>query len=145
MHRSITVGLCICAVVGCATASRSLPAVDTRGQHPKIKLSHLVSGYLSELNGKYQLRVSEVTYDPGGYIGPHHHLGPGIRCITSGALTYVEHDVATIYRPGDCFFESGDMVHTARNNTQEPVVLLNFEILPASLKGGSTIPVPEGR
>ncbi len=136
------------SILALACAFAALPAngqpaatVQSSGQHPRIKLSQIISGHLTELNGKYQLRVTEVTYDPGGYIGPHHHVGPGIRCITSGALTYVVMDKSTVYHAGDCFFEPGDMSHTAKNNTQEQVVLLNFEILPASLTTSSTIPV----
>ena len=103
----------------------------------------VVTGYLSDLNGRFRLRVTEVTYDPSGYIGPHHHVGPGIRCVTAGELTYVQPDKNTVYRAGDCFFESGDVTHTAHNATDKPVVLLNFQILPADWSGGSAIPVPQ--
>ena len=132
-----------CAAVFALLSCRAVGGpVEAQGQHPNIKLSHVISGHLSELNGKYQLRVTEVTYDPGGYIGPHHHVGPGLRCVTLGDLTYVEANRATRYGPGDCFFEPGDVVHTARNDTNKPVVLLNFEVLPVSLSTGSAIPVP---
>jgi quercetin dioxygenase-like cupin family protein len=87
--------------------------------------------------------VSEVTYDVAGYIGPHHHVGPGIRCVTSGELTYVQPDKTSIYRAGDCFYETGDISHTANNATDKPVVLLNFELIPAAHKGGTSIPVPQ--
>lgn len=116
--------------------------VEVKGQSSKVKLNQVVSGYLSELNGKYQLRVGETTFEPGGSIGQHHHAGPGIRCITVGELTFVSDGKTTIYKAGDCFYESGDVSHTARNATDKPLVLLNFEILPASLSGGSAMPVP---
>ena len=117
--------------------------VEVKGQSSKVKLNQVVSGYLSDLNGKYQLRVSETTYEPGGSVGPHHHAGPGIRCITAGEFTDVLADgKTTIYKAGDCFYESGDVTHSARNATDKPVALLVFEILPASLSGGSAIPVP---
>jgi quercetin dioxygenase-like cupin family protein len=117
--------------------------VDSKGQNPKVKLEQVVSGHLTELNGRYKLRVTEVTYDLEGYIGPHHHVGPGIRCVTSGELTYVQPDKTNVYRPGDCFYESGDISHTANNPTKAPVVLLNFELLPVAHTGGSAIPVPK--
>ena len=116
--------------------------VEVKGQSSKVKLNQVVSGYLSELNGKYQLRVGETTFEPGGSIGQHHHAGPGIRCITVGELTFVSDGKTTIYKAGDCFYESGDVSHIARNATDKPLVLLNFEILPASLSGGSAMPVP---
>jgi len=125
-----------CSPAGAQQASK----VDSKGQHPKMKLEQVVSGHIAELNGRYKLRVAEVTYDPGGYIGAHHHLGPGIRCVTAGELTYVQPDKTTIYKPGECFFESGDVTHTANNATDKPVTLLNFEIVPLSLTTSSTIP-----
>jgi quercetin dioxygenase-like cupin family protein len=144
MHRALAVFvLSIACAAACPAIAQAPTSVVSKGQHPNIKLSHLVAGHLSELNGKYQLRVTEVTYDAGGFIGPHHHVGPGIRCVTSGELTYVMQDQPTTYRAGDCFFESGDMTHTARNDTGKPVVLLNFELLPGSLTGSSVIPVPD--
>jgi hypothetical protein len=41
-----------------------------------------LSGPLSELNGKFKLTVTELTLDPGGYVGEHNHVGPGIRQFT---------------------------------------------------------------
>ena len=117
--------------------------VAKQGQRSALKLEHVVAGHLTELNGRYKLRVTEVTYDPAGFIGEHHHAGPGIRCVTAGELTYVQSDKTTVYRPGDCFFESGDITHTAFNRTDKPVVLLNFEVLPADWAEGSAIPVPQ--
>ena len=92
--------------------------VEVKGQSSKVKLNQVVSGYLSELNGKYQLRVSETTFEPGGSVGPHHHAGPGIGCITAGELTFAVPDgKTTIYKVGDCYFESGTLTHTASNAT----------------------------
>ncbi len=118
-------------------------AVEKSGQHSNIKLEQVISGHLLELNGKYKLRVTEVTYDPSGFIGSHHHVGPGIRCVTSGSLSYEQPGKTTVYESGDCFFESGDIAHTAHNLTARPVVLLNFELLPVSWSDGSAVPVPQ--
>ncbi len=117
--------------------------VAKQGQQSSVKLEHVVSGHLSELNGRYKLRVTEVKYDPAGFIGEHHHAGPGIRCVTAGELTYVQSERTTVYLPGDCFFEAGDITHTASNRTDKPTVLLNFEVLPADWVEGSAIPVPK--
>jgi quercetin dioxygenase-like cupin family protein len=114
--------------------------VESKGQQAKIKIEEPVAGYLTELNGRYKLRVTQISYEPGGYTGSHHHVGPGIRCITSGELTFTT-DQTHVYRPGDCFFESGDVSHTARNATDKPTMLLNFELVTASHTGGTAIPV----
>ena len=129
-------------VVGSVAVAQAPGAVEKKGQVSRTKLEAMVTGHLSELNGKFKLRASEVTYEPGGFIGVHHHAGPGIRCVTAGELTYVQTDKTTVYRAGECFFESGDVSHTAANRTAQPVVLLNFEVLPAAWSDSSAIPVP---
>jgi quercetin dioxygenase-like cupin family protein len=130
-------------VVGSVVLAQAPGTVEKTGQVSRTKLEATVAGHLSELNGKFKLRVSEVTYEPGGFIGEHHHAGPGIRCVTSGELTYVQGDKTTIYRAGDCFFESGDVTHTAVNRSPQPIVLLNFEVLPTAWSESSAIPVPK--
>ncbi len=140
MRQVLELAVVISAIgLGLANAEQPL-TVESEGKHGKIKIDEVVAGHLTELNGRYRLRVAEVTYDPGGYIGSHHHVGPGIRCVTAGQLTYVQPDKTTIYKAGDCFFESGAVSHTAHNATEEPVVLLNFQLLPADWSKGSAIP-----
>jgi quercetin dioxygenase-like cupin family protein len=129
--------------------SRAAPAqtagapgkVETKGLTTKIKFESVLSGYLGELNGKYKLRVTELVLEPGGYVGEHHHAGPGIRQVTSGYMTYVLPEKTVVYGPGDFFFESGDVNHTAQNKTEAPMVHVLFEILPVDLKGPSIMPV----
>jgi len=114
--------------------------VDTKGLVAKIKFESVLSGFLTELNSKYKLRITELTLEPGGYVNEHNHVGPGIRLVTSGQMTYVLPDKTVVYNPGDYFFESGDVKHTVYNKTDTPMVHLLFEILPADLKGPSLIP-----
>ena len=116
--------------------------VEKAGQDSKVAFEHVVSGHLTELNGRYKLRVTETSYAPGGHIGEHHHVGPGIRLVLLGELTYIQADKTTVYKAGDYFYESGDVTHTAYNKTDAPVKLLNFELLPVDWQGGSPIPVP---
>jgi quercetin dioxygenase-like cupin family protein len=115
--------------------------VDTKGLVAKIKFEAPLEGFLKEINGKYKLRVTELTLAPGGYVGEHNHEGPGIRQVTSGYMTYVLPDKTVVYGPGDFFFESGDINHTVFNKTDAPMVHVLFEILPLDLKGPSLIPV----
>lgn len=134
------------ALVGPRTARAQAPGqspvrVDTKGLTAKIKFESPLSGYLTELNGKYKLRVTELTLEPGGHVGEHNHVGPGIRLMTLGEMTYVLPDKTTIYKTGDFFFESGDINHTVYNKTDQPNQHLLFEILPADLKGPSLMPV----
>lgn len=128
-------------MTGLGLAPSSADEAEKSGQSSEVKLEHVIAGHLMELNGKYKLLATEVTYTPGGYIGEHHHAGPGIRCMLPGNLTYVHPDKTTVYVPGDCFFESGNVSHTAKNAHQTPVVLLNFETLPTDWSASSAIPV----
>lgn len=120
--------------------------VERDGIHADLKAEHIITGNLSDLNGKYKLRVAAVTYVPGGFIGNHHHAGPGLRCVTSGTLTYTQEGKTSDFGPGECFYESGNADHHARNNGKEPVELFNFQVLPSDWEGSSAItvtPVPE--
>ena len=140
---SLLVSVCACSK---STPTGSTEEVDARtversGMHADLKVEQIVTGNLEELNGKYKLRVAAVTYDLGGFIGNHHHAGPGLRCVTAGTLTYVQEGETSNYGPGDCFYESGNVDHHARNNGDEPVRLLNFQILPSDWQGSSAITV----
>ncbi len=73
-------------------------------------------------------------------MGPHLHAGPGFRCVISGEITNEEHNRTEVIRPGECFWEAGDIVHVPQNKTDKPAVLLVFEVLPASLTGRSIMP-----
>jgi quercetin dioxygenase-like cupin family protein len=123
-----------------ASGATSAVRVDTQGLTPHIKFEEVISGPLAEVNGRFKLRVTELILAPGGHIGEHNHLGPGIRQVTAGEMTYVLPDRTVIYRPGDFFFESGDVNHTVYNRTAEPMVHMLFEILPADVSGPSLIP-----
>jgi quercetin dioxygenase-like cupin family protein len=115
--------------------------VDTKGLVAKIKFEAPLSGFLTDINGKYKLRVTELTLAPGGHVGEHNHVGPGIRQVTSGHMTYVLPKETIVYGPGEFFFESGDINHTVFNKTDAPMVHVLFEILPVDLSGPSLIPV----
>jgi quercetin dioxygenase-like cupin family protein len=103
--------------------------VHTQGLTAKIQFEQVLSGFLTELNGKYKLRVTELTLAPGGTVGEHNHVGTGIRLVTSGHMTYVLPEHIIVYNPGEFFFESGDVNHTVYNKTDAPMVHLLFEIL----------------
>jgi quercetin dioxygenase-like cupin family protein len=115
--------------------------VDTKGLVARIKFEAPLGGFLTEINGKYKLRVTELTLAPGGHVGEHNHVGPGIRQVTSGHMTYVLPKETIVYGPGDFFFETGDINHTVYNKTDAPMVHILFEILPAELSGPSLIPI----
>lgn len=105
-------------------------SVETRGITSEVKMEEVIFGHLTELNGKFKLRATELTFAPGGYVGVHHHVGPGIRYIVSGELTFTEGGQETVYKAGEYFFETGNLAHTAQNKTNLPLRVLVMEILP---------------
>ena len=105
-------------------------SVETRGITSEVKMEEVIFGHLTELNGKFKLRATELTFAPGGYVGVHHHVGPGIRYIVSGELTFTVGGQETVYKAGEYFFETGNLAHTAQNKTNLPLRVLVMEILP---------------
>jgi quercetin dioxygenase-like cupin family protein len=137
MNRLLVVLFALLQVSECAIAQQKVESV---GITPEVKLEETVSGHLTELNGKFKLRATELTLAPGAFLGPHHHAGPGIRLVLSGELTFTQAGKASVYRTGDYFYESGNVVHTAQNKSNAPVRVAVFEILPVGWSGPSLIP-----
>src|SRR5215212_11139168 len=108
----------------------SQESVEARGITSVIKLEEVVFGHRNELNGKFKCRATEVTFEPGGYLGTHHHIGPGIRYVLSGEVTFTEGGQSRAYKTGEYFFETGNLAHTAENNTTSRLHILFVEILP---------------
>ena len=124
-------------VVGYSSAQQP---VERKGVAATVKLEGEGFGYLSELNGKYKLRVTEATFEPGGYVGEHNHAGPGIRFVASGEIAVLEQGKTRIYKTGDYYYETGSITNSASNKTSSPTVVITFEILLVDLKGGSLVP-----
>jgi len=125
-------------------AAAALPAsaqqVDRKDAASKVMLEQVISSHLAALNGKYKLQATETTYQPGGYTALHDHVGPGIRHVLSGEISFVQEGKETIYKTGDYFYEAGNISNAVSNKGSSPVRILVFEILPAEWKGGSAVP-----
>ena len=114
--------------------------VDTQGVTAKILYEAPINGgHVPDLKGKYKMRITEISIAPGGHVGDHNHLGPGIRQMRAGEMQYILPDKTVIYHAGDFFFETGDISHRVNNKTAEPNTHLLFEILPMDVKGASLI------
>jgi quercetin dioxygenase-like cupin family protein len=114
--------------------------VEMRGLSAEIKLDEIVYGHMTEINGKLKMRATEVTFAPGGFLGIHHHVGPGIRYVIAGEVAFTEGGQTTIYKAGDYFFETGNLAHTAENKTDQPLRILFVEILPKEWSAPTVIP-----
>lgn len=131
-----------CLATLCVTSSmaQDTQKVDRKDADGKTKLEAVMSGYLAELNGKYRLRVSETTFRPGGYVGEHHHVGPGIRVVTAGEVTRSHAGKTTILKAGDAYYVAGNDTSANHNKGDVPAVVLVFEIFPVDWKGSTAIP-----
>jgi len=118
------------ALLGGADSLTAQDRVEMRGITAAIKLDEVVYGHMTEINGKFKMRATEVTFAPGGFLGAHHHVGPGIRYVLSGEVAFTEGGLTTIYKAGEYFFETGNLAHTAENKTNIPLRILFVEILP---------------
>jgi quercetin dioxygenase-like cupin family protein len=132
--------LLLVALLGGADRLAAQETVEVRGITSVIKLEEVVYGHLPELNGKFKMRATEVTFAPDAYLGVHHHVGPGIRYVLAGEVTFTEGGRATVYKAGDYFFETGNIAHTAQNKTQQPLSVLFVEILPKDWSAPTVIP-----
>jgi len=142
----IALTVMLSAASGFLAVNAQQSQIETKGLTRKIIAEQVLSGPLTELNGKYKMVAVDFAIAPGGYVGPHLHAGPGFRCVTHGVVTNVEADgKSTDYHPGECYFEGGDKSHTPRNNGDTMVLGVQVELLPANWSGSSLLPVPAGK
>jgi quercetin dioxygenase-like cupin family protein len=90
--------------------------------------------------GAWLMRCDRVDFDPGGVALPHRHRGGGIRCLIAGSLELTVGDEAPrLVRPGGAWFESGREPVLARASATEPTSFIRVSILPAEIRGQSSI------
>jgi quercetin dioxygenase-like cupin family protein len=118
-------------------------AVEMTGVKPTLKMQTPVEGFFAPINGKLDLRATEVEIAPGGAIKDHYHFGPGIRRVLAGEVTlvFVDTKKEQVVREGEYFHETGDVNVNALNRGKEPAKLLVVELVPAGLKGSAMVPL----
>jgi quercetin dioxygenase-like cupin family protein len=85
------------------------------------------------------MRCDRVDFEPSGVALPHRHRGGGIRCLLTGALDVTVGEAPpNAVRPGGAWFESGREPVVARA-AQEPTSFVRVSILPADIRGRSSI------
>jgi quercetin dioxygenase-like cupin family protein len=128
------------AVISGADKLAAQDKVEATGVRSIIKFEEVIFGHLTELNAKFKLRATEVTFAPQAELGLHHHVGPGIRYVLSGKLTFTEGGISSIYEAGDYFYEAGNIAHTVQNNTESPLRIIFFEVVPTTWERSTVIP-----
>jgi quercetin dioxygenase-like cupin family protein len=132
--------LLLVALLGGTDRLAAQEKVEVRGVTPVVKIEEVTFGHLSELNGRFKLRATEFTFAPGAFIGGHHHVGPGIRYVISGELTFTEGGQSTVYKAGEYYYETGNLAHSAENRTSLRLHVLVMEIIPKDWSGPAMIP-----
>jgi hypothetical protein len=93
-----------------------------------------------ELEGnEYLLRCDRVDFPPGGTALLHTHQGPGIRCLLKGGIRIDTGGTTHRYGPFEGWFESGPEPVFAATSETEPSAFARMMILPAELRGKSSI------
>jgi quercetin dioxygenase-like cupin family protein len=133
-------------VAAAARLDSQMPAgqmVEMSGMKPTLKLQVPLEGFFTPLNGKLDMRATEVEIEPGGGVKDHYHFGPGIRRMLAGeiTLTFMDTKKEQVVRAGEYFYESGDVNVNAVNRGTEPAKVLVVELVPAGLKGSAMIPL----
>ena len=87
----------------------------------------------------YLMRCDRVDFPPGGIAYTHTHQGPGIRCLLTGEIRVQVADQEHLVRPGEAWFEAGPDPVLALASEREPTAFARVMILPADLRGKSSI------
>jgi quercetin dioxygenase-like cupin family protein len=90
--------------------------------------------------GAWLMRCDRVDFDPGGVAPWHRHRGGGIRCLLHGRLEVtVGEGAPRAVAPGEAWFESGREPVLAVAAPQAETSFIRFSILPAAIRGQSSI------
>jgi quercetin dioxygenase-like cupin family protein len=87
----------------------------------------------------YLIRCDRVDFPPGGIAYTHTHRGPGIRCLLNGEIRIKVKGEEHLVRPGEAWFEAGPDPVLALASEREPTAFARVMVLPAELRGKSSI------
>ncbi len=77
----------------------------------------------------FNSKVTRVVFPPAFKTPAHTHDGPGPRYVVKGALKVIEGNKTAIYKAGDVFWETGELM-SVENLSNAPAELILFEMLP---------------
>jgi quercetin dioxygenase-like cupin family protein len=121
--------------------------IDGAGKRVRIAIRYeaRLEGLQEGLDEKFKLRVTDVTIAPGAVVADHAYAGAGIRQVMSGNLVVTAQGKTVTYGPGDFFFAPGNVRHALINRSQDPCVVMLFEVLPSDVRTASVISVENSR
>ena len=90
-----------------------------------------------DTKGATTLAVSENRVAPGGHFGWHSHPGPSLVIVKSGTSTFYRGDdpscTGVVHPAGTAYVDPGGVVHTARNEGTEDLVVVVTRLMPAGV------------
>jgi quercetin dioxygenase-like cupin family protein len=125
---------CAAVVLQGQTASDARTRIVFSQSLPQLDASHL------------KATIVEVTYPPGGSSTPHSHPCPVIGYVLRGAVRMqLKGGPASVYRPGDSFYEAPNGVHqvSANASTTKAAVFLAYFV--CDHEGPLSVKVPQGQ
>ena len=126
--KSVAWVLTLLVGIGIGTAiGQQTPPKDNKG----VDLKVVSTVDLAPDMAGYQLRLRNITFEPGGVAGIHSHRDrPAFAYIVEGTLTEMrEGGYVREHKPGDVITESRDVVHWAENRSGAPVRLVAIDIV----------------
>jgi quercetin dioxygenase-like cupin family protein len=120
--------LTLIAGIGIGTAiGQQGPPKDNKGLDAKVVSTVDLA---PDMPG-YQLRLRNITFEPGGVAGIHSHKDrPAFAYIKEGTLTELrEGGYMKELKAGDVITESRDVTHWAENRTKAKVLIVGVDII----------------
>jgi quercetin dioxygenase-like cupin family protein len=102
----------------------------TAQEKPGLGRSTLLTNPLDLPSKNITAKVIRVTIPPAFKTPWHTHEGPGPRYVVKGTLEVVEKGKTNIYKAGDVFWESGQLM-SVENKSDAAAELIIFELAPA--------------
>jgi len=113
------------------------PSVSQTTAAKKFSMTTLQQVSLGELpRGKWNMKSTMVTIEPGGEIPVHVHKGPGLRYVVEGEITINWKDgKSETFKTGSTYFEGAGENHpagnfSARNNGKQTSKVVVVELDP---------------
>ena len=105
------------ALLGAMERLAAQEHVEIRSITSEIKLDEIVYGHMTEINGKFKMRATEVTFAPGGFLGVHHHVGPEFDTRFPARLRSLKQDRARSTKP-ESISSKQETLHILRRTKQ---------------------------
>ncbi len=117
---SFAVVISCAAVAGSHMLRAQISADSSHGAAPPR--SHVAFAHaLPQLDGRHlEVKVVEVTYEPGGSSKPHSHPCPVVGYVIEGAVRMqVQGEPESSYKAGESFYEAPNGVHLVSANASQ--------------------------